>query len=388
MNIEIERMTRMPIEQQKIEMVERKGLGHPDSLADCMAEEVSRALSKEYVRRYGAILHHNTDKLEIVAGESKSVFGGGEIIRPIFVLLSGRATTHLGDDEIPVHEIGINAASNYMRKVLPYLAENGVEFDSKIGMGSSDLRDVFKRKDGVPGANDTSFGVCFAPLSETERLVFGVEQLLNSEQYKKQRPELGTDIKVMGLRQNHHITITVAGAFVSRFVHDMTHYKRIKEEIIEDVTNYLKEHAQRDVSVFFNTGDSEDSAYLTLSGTSAEAGDDGCVGRGNRVNGLITPNREMSLEAAAGKNPFNHVGKLYNIAAKELAEKIHEATQKEVYVKILSQIGRPINDPLMVSVEIEGEDGNNSNIKNIIEEEINNITKMKDRIINGGINVC
>jgi len=62
--------------------------------------------------------------------------------------------------------------------------------------------------------------------------------------------------------------------------------------------------------------------YLTATGTSAEQGDDGQVGRGNRVNGLITPYRPMTLEAAAGKNPVSHVGKTYNIAARQICDKI------------------------------------------------------------------
>ena len=48
--------------QQTIEFVERKGIGHPDSIADGLAESVSRALCKMYIERYGRILHHNTDE--------------------------------------------------------------------------------------------------------------------------------------------------------------------------------------------------------------------------------------------------------------------------------------------------------------------------------------
>ena len=63
--------------------------------------------------------------------------------------------------------------------------------------------------------------------------------------------------------------------------------------------------------------------YLTLLGTSAEQGDSGQVGRGNRVCGLISLNRPMSVEAAAGKNPVSHVGKIYNVLAHELAMRIY-----------------------------------------------------------------
>ena len=55
--------------------------------------------------------------------------------------------------------------------------------------------------------------------------------------------------------------------------------------------------------------------YLTVLGTSADGADGGQVGRGNRVNGLISLHRPMSTEAAAGKNPVSHVGKIYNLLA-------------------------------------------------------------------------
>jgi S-adenosylmethionine synthetase len=101
-------------------------------------------------------------------------------------------------------------------------------------------------------------------------------------------------------------------------------------------------------------GDAADSLYLTVTGTSAEAGDDGQVGRGNRVNGLITPYRPMSLEAAAGKNPVTHVGKLYNVMANRVAEAVvRELTGvSEAYCYLLSQIGKPIDAPQLFEVKV------------------------------------
>ena len=83
------------------------------------------------------------------------------------------------------------------------------------------------------------------------------------------------------------------------------------------------------------------AVYLTLTGTSAEMGDDGAVGRGNRVNGVIAPFRATSLEAACGKNPISHVGKVYNVlallAAQDIVEQVPAVRAATVYV--LSQIG-------------------------------------------------
>jgi S-adenosylmethionine synthetase len=96
----------------------------------------------------------------------------------------------------------------------------------------------------------------------------------------------------------------------------------------------------------------EDGIYLTVTGTSAEHGDDGQVGRGNRVNRLITPLRTMSLEAAAGKNPVSHVGKLYNVSSLEIARSLVTSVPdlREVGVQLLSAIGQPVNQPLLVAL--------------------------------------
>ena len=110
------------------------------------------------------------------------------------------------------------------------------------------------------------------------------------------------------------------------------------------------------MSVEINTADgyTADSVYLTVTGTSAEAGDDGQVGRGNRANGLITPYRPMSIEAPAGKNPVTHVGKLYNVLAQRIARAIVDeiAGAQEAYCGLLSQIGRPINEPQLIDVKV------------------------------------
>ncbi len=122
----------------------------------------------------------------------------------------------------------------------------------------------------------------------------------------------------------------------------------------------LKERVEgvvgKEVEVFINTADSkeENSVYITVTGTSAEQGDDGQVGRGNRVNGLITPYRPMSLEAAAGKNPVSHIGKIYNRVANLIAQRVVKEIEEveESYCYIVSQIGKPINEPQVLDVSV------------------------------------
>src|SRR5271157_2165233 len=79
-------------DEAEVEFVERKGLGHPDTLCDALAEEFSLSLSRFYLDRFGLILHHNVDKALLWGGQAQPAFGGGKILRPIEIYLSGRAT--------------------------------------------------------------------------------------------------------------------------------------------------------------------------------------------------------------------------------------------------------------------------------------------------------
>ena len=388
-NIKVERLNQRPLEQQEIELVERKGIGHPDSVADGLAESISRALCQEYLDRFGAVLHHNTDKTQIVAGRSKPAFGGGEVICPLYILLTGRATRVFKEEEIPVDTIAIKAARKLLVESLSNLdVNNHVILDAKIGMGSSDLRDVFGRK--VPSANDTSFGVGYAPLSETENIVYNTERELMN--LKKSIPAIGEDIKVMGMRQGDEINLTIACALVDRYVANMKEYADTKREIVEHVIEFARQFTSRKVAAQMNVADNieEGSVYITVTGTSAEMGDDGAVGRGNRANGLITPNRPMSLEATCGKNPINHVGKIYNLLSIEAAKQIAAEVQgiEEVYIKILSQIGKPIDEPHIASVQIVPKEG--VDIKSlqdgtteILDDWLGSIPKLQQMLFRG-----
>ena len=390
-NINVEHLIQTPIEQQKIEIVERKGIGHPDSISDGLSEAVSHALCKEYIKKCGLVLHHNTDETQIVAGRSSPKFGGGEVIQPIYALLVGRATKEFEGVEIPAEAVALSAARAYIRKTIVDLdLERDMIIDCKMGTGSSDLRDVFNRAK-VPVANDTSFGIGHAPFSELEQIVYETERKLNQD-LKKKIPGIGTDIKVMGLRNENDISLTLCCGMVGRHIDDMDHYISIKEEMVEYVTDLAMRHTERNVSAFLNTGDNEccGSVFLTVTGTSAEMGDDGSVGRGNRCNGLITPGRPMSMEATSGKNPINHVGKIYNLLSTQMARDIVKAVPEvqDVHIRLLSQIGKPIDQPLMASAQIIPQDGANfasirSEAEVVIDEWLANITKITEMLSRG-----
>jgi len=399
-NINVQLSHWADIDSLDVELVERKGVGHPDYIADSASEEASRKLSLYYLKNYGVILHHNLDKTLVVGGQAAPKFKGGEVLHPIYIVVSGRATTEVktehGTESIPVGTIIIESVKEWIKDHFRYLdPEKHVVVDYKIGKGSTDLVGIFEASKKVPLSNDTSFGVGFAPYSKLENLVFNTERLLNSKEIKAKIPEIGEDIKVMGLRKGNRIELTVAMAVISQLVEDVNQYINVKEEAKNQILDLVAKLVPNyDVKVNINTGDKIDRGivYLTVTGTSAEHGDDGMTGRGNRATGLITPMRPMSLEATAGKNPVNHVGKLYNIVANLIAQKVSQEVKgvKSVQVEVLGQIGRPIDDPLIANVQVMTEDGKiNDNMKREIEgitdEMLGNIVKISDLILEGKV---
>jgi len=356
-NIQVEPLRTVHIEDQEVELVERKGLGHPDSIADGVSESVSRALSRLYLDEFGRILHHNTDETQVVGGASEPKFGGGKLTNPIYILLVGRATTEVDGEKLPYRQVAVDAAKAYVQSVCSHLdVEKQVEFDCRIGQGSVDLRGVFNDKEKSVLSNDTSFGVGFAPYSDTERLVLESERFLTTK-LKKKLSALGEDVKVMGYRQKDAIRLTVAAALVDSEIANPKEYQSVCDEIREKLADQAAKLTNREVHIDVNTADDPELGryYLTVTGLSMEAGDDGSVGRGNRANGLITPCRPMSLEASAGKNPVNHVGKIYNLLGIQIAQEIVKeagGNVKEVHVRILSQIGKPVDQPQVASLQI------------------------------------
>jgi len=341
------------------EIVERKGVGHPDTICDALAENLSIALSRHYLERFGTILHHNVDKALLVGGAARPAFGGGELDEPIEITLAGRATREFRGVQVPIDAIAVEASHAWLRDNLRHLdSERQVRIVPRIRPTSPDLAALFLRQGetGVPLANDTSIGVGFAPLDELERTVLAIERRLNSAEIKRSHPEIGEDIKVMGVRSGARLRLTVACAMVGRHLPDLKSYFAAKAMLREIALAAARDTgaAQAEVEVNTADGDTADSVYLTVTGLSAEAGDDGQVGRGNRVSGLITPFRPMTLEAAAGKNPLTHVGKLYNLLAQRIAHVLvaEVAGLDAAQCFLVSQIGRPIAEPQIAEVKL------------------------------------
>lgn len=348
---------------QPLEVVERKGLGHPDTVCDAVAEAVSVALCRAYEERFGFVLHHNVDKVLLCGGRSSAEPGGGELLEPIEIYLAGRATRDAGGVSVPVDELAIEACRAWLRTHLRNVdVDRHVRVHSRIRPGSADLTALFARaRSGTaPAANDTSCGVGFAPLSTLESVVLAVEQALTSPTTPGWQPAIGEDVKVMGVRRGERVSLTIGCAFVAGHVASVDDYVEKKEQVRRLALETAERIVGAQVDVALNTGDdpSRGQIFLTVTGTSAEAGDDGEVGRGNRTSGLITPYRPMTMEAAAGKNPITHVGKLYNLVAMAAADRFASSIDgiRDASCVLVSRIGHPVDDPLVAHVRLEGDD--------------------------------
>lgn len=398
-NITIEELKQTPVEQQRVELVERKGTGHPDSICDAIMEEVSVALCREYLNTFGRVLHHNIDKGLLVAGRTAPRLGGGTVLEPMRLVFGDRATAEYKGKRIDVGAIAIESAKEWLRQNLRFVdPEQHIVFQNELKEGSPELTDLFERE--VIGANDTSAAVGYAPLTETERIVFATERYLNSPEFKQLFPEAGEDVKVMGYRRDRELVLTIALAFVDRYVTSAERYFARKEEIQVALEEYLaREQRTLDhITVTINTLDDptrgEGGMYLTVLGTSAEGGDCGQVGRGNKVNGVISLNRPMGTEAAAGKNPVSHVGKIYTLLTHRIAAEIYASVPglREVYVWLCSQIGKPIDQPLIASAQLILQKGValadvEPQVTYVIEHELAHIHEFTARLARGELSV-
>nr|HID13880.1 methionine adenosyltransferase [Anaerolineae bacterium] len=385
-NIVVVEATGQFIEDIPVEIVERKGIGHPDSLCDGIAERISVEYTRWCQENLGVLLHHNFDKVQLVAGEVEVGYGGGWMLRPIRIQIAGRGTPAFQGRKVPMDAIAIEAAKQHVRETMRYLdPDRHMVIDSYAGRGAEELQYVVDRVT----SNDTSFGVSHWPRSGLEHAVYETAQYINYRLIDEF--PVGEDVKLMGMRHNGELTLTVALPFIAMRVGDATEYLEAKRAAEAAIQEYASQLDHRKVTVMVNTADdvAHDAVYLTLTGTSAEMGDDGAVGRGNRVNGVIAPFRSTSLEAACGKNPISHVGKVYNVLALLAAQDIVKRvpTVREVTVYILSQIGAPLDRPLVATALVRPTNGPltpsiQADVESVLDERLANVHDVREYILN------
>lgn len=360
-HIVVEESPTLPAGLQRVEIVERKGIGHPDTICDSIAERISIELSRVYSRMFGRILHHNIDKGFLVAGQVSCGLGGGRVIEPMRLIIGDRATFKMKDRRVAVPQIAVQTAKEWVKSHLPHVdPDEHIHYQIELKPTSEELGAIFVPRRGLLVANDTSAAVGYAPLTPTERLVYDVERFLNGARFKSEFPETGEDVKVMGIRVGDALSLTIAMPFLAGLIRTERNYFRLKERVHKELHRYVRgrPHRCKSVDVMLNAldrrGKGLEGMYLTLLGTSAEQGDSGQIGRGNQPCGVIPISRPTSGEAVAGKNPVSHVGKIYNVLAFQLAARIHREVSgvREATVQLCSTIGVRIDRPAVLAIQV------------------------------------
>ncbi|MDR3401452.1 MAG: methionine adenosyltransferase [Chthoniobacter sp.] len=394
---------------QAIEVVERKCDGHPDSLADGLAETLSMRYSQYTKQRFGAILHHNFDKLALLGGASAVAFGSGSILSPIRVHINGRASMSFGDDEIPLNFLLAEWTKDFFRQRLPLLnVDNDLDIVFNLSTQSSpghslegaerhgprsfwfkprSLEDLQELRNLV--SNDSSIGVGYAPYSPLERFVLALDRHLFSKSFRSAVPWLGSDIKILASQCGSECNLTLAVPQIARCVPSLDDYLSNVSCIRDAVSEQATIFGIQKINIHVNTRDKPDvpELYLTAVGSSIESGDEGLVGRGNRVNGMITPCRPMSIEGVCGKNPVYHVGKLYCVFAMHLANIICETFGTPCEVYLVSQSGRALNDPWITAVVVEESFSRLADLRSFVAAQLLALPALTDLIISGGLSL-
>jgi S-adenosylmethionine synthetase len=297
--IVIEALRDQPVARRRMEVVERKGIGHPDTICDSLVEAISVGLSRMYLEELGAIPHYNVDKALLIAGQCAKGFGWGEMTRPMEFVVGDRATFEVNGRKLPVEETVRETVAGWLAAHLPRVGP-GRDFVTRVVLasGSTELRSIFARGLDAIVANDTSGASGYAPLSPTEEIVLGVEQFLNGPAFKAAFPDTGQDVKVFGVREDGGLRLTVAMPMLAAATASENAYFRRKDEVLTALKVRFHDvpfAVDWRLNNLDAPGQGTNGVYLTLTGTSAEDADSGQVGRGNRAN------RTDRVRAAGGR---------------------------------------------------------------------------------------
>ena len=392
----IEVLPGVPVAERRVEIVERKGLGHPDTICDALVEAIAVALNRMYSERVGAVAHYNADKALLIAGQCRKRFGYGRVQQPMELVVGDRATVEAGGRRLPVEDTVRTAVDRWLAQHLP-LARPHVRVRSALAPGSAELAGIFAPGTSGVVSNDTSAASGYAPLSATEAVVLAVEQFLNGAEFKAGFPDTGQDVKVFALRQDDRLSVTVAMPLLAVATPSEQAYFARKEEIVATLQRRFAGGpltADWTLNNLDTRGRGSESVYLTVTGTSAEDADSGQVGRGNRANGLIAFSRPGGGEATAGKNAVAHAGKIYSVLSHRLASLIHARTPgiAEAYVHLAARIGEPVDHP-WVAVQLVLEKGGTladveRDVRDTVEAEIARLPEFRAALGRGEYAVC
>ena len=375
------------------EVVERKGLGHPDTMSDLIAEEFSFLYSRYCIEKFGQVLNHAVDKVTLIGASTKVWLGGFDVIEPASILLIGKITPGIISTRVPVHDIFREAVTRVIEYCLPDSSilkhtnlvihntfSSAVDRSANFYLPNSiDQAQEIGRKE--LGANDTVFCTGSAERSPLEKLVLDLELAVTAPHKRVLWPTVGTDVKVMVVRQGIEADITMCVPVDPRVVQNRTDYENIVDVVRKDLERLIQQSAFPNARLNLNTKDADGGMYLAPFGTSFGKSDCGAVGRGNRLEGFIAAFRPTNIEAPSGKNPLHHAGKLYTIAAQQIADEIFARCDASSAVSIVARNGDPLSSPAYINIDREAGEASADNICNIASNIIENIGAISNQLI-------
>jgi len=383
------------MDKRPFEVVERKGIGHPDTLADGIAESISIDYSNYCKQKFGVILHHNLDKTMLIGGSGKFGFGVGKMIEPWRLIFNGRLSEKFGNKRIDTKTIQVESAKRFLRRAVPYLdLDKWLEFHFYTSTYSKNpawfspktISDVPDAKN--PRANDTSVITGYWPLSVTEKLVLSLEKYFYKDNGNPKFNYIGQDIKIMAIRKKQNLELTMCVPTICSKIKNYNSYKEKIGKIKKDLYIRAMEKTDGDynIKLYINSQDEMiknkekgRGFYFVISGSALDSGEEGAVGRGNKSRGVIPSMRMYGMEAICGKNPVYHVGKVYTYFVDLIAKNISEKLDCEVNVMLVSQNGDPLYEPHNIYVETS-EKRSSKLVKDIILRELEK-KKITDEII-------
>jgi S-adenosylmethionine synthetase len=339
-----------------IETVEKKGIGHPDVLADAVAEEVSLTVSNYFLKKYGFIPRYNTDQVSINGGIVDFGFGSGKVVKKATITIVGNMPYLDRNDHDDIFPLAENSIFSYLSQILSldsrdlfqinwqtktYSLKNGTFFD---GGASKSHKSAL--------AEDTVVACGFHPYSELEHLTIDINDKL--QQLSSDLP-IGSDTKIMSLASGTRgsIEFIVSIGFKALEIRDYDEYELIKEKVRAKLDAFIKDRTGglKPISVRINAADSRSDrkGYYLFSGSASEH-DKGQSGKGNRLSGINSTSRRNSFETVFGKNPVYHTGKLYNVLSFLAARRIADEIRRNVEIIIISQLGNPIHLPKAIDI--------------------------------------
>lgn len=375
------------VEKNNIEIIERKGLGHPDTLADKLAEECSRVYSNYCIERFGCVLHHNFDKLYIGAGCFRYENGAVNMYQPVKVYLNGRASNVMNVEKIDIDGLLKPVIKKYLASVLPRL---DVEHELEININCTQNTKVHnwftpESINDIPDAikvfaNDTSLCVSHYPFTLCEQIAFYAEQFFwkyNKNYASPKYDDIGQDIKVMVSRIKQDVTLTICLPVYPDKFNSNEEYITILKKYEKLMATYIKKIPDIDrynLKIEINKMANGDYLFYSLcKGSCIECGEEGIVGRGNNSQGIIPAFRPHTMEAPCGKNERYHTGRVLSFLAGRVVKRIYDEYGVKTSMYCLTKNKNNLLEPFLMYLSVSDMKYRDE-IKKIIKDEFDENT--------------